>query len=92
MKKGIASLAIAIVFLVLSLFLITAGILDGLNVMDVPYVSNVLSLLSPYVSIYPGEYGIVSFGVLLLLISIVVFAFRKRKPFSMFLPFFLVGI
>ena len=93
MRKGRVSLAIAIVLLVLGVSLLALGILSGLQILsEIPDLADILSAMSPYVGISPDEYGVAYFGALLSIIAIVVFAFRGRKPYSMFLPFFLVGI
>ncbi len=91
MKKGRVSLAIAIVTLIIGIAVLVLGTLNGLGVLDTRFAT-IFSLATIYTGLIPNSYGVAQFGALLLLISIIVFSFRGRKPYSMFLPFFLIGI
>ena len=90
MKKGRVSLSIGLVLLVAALLLTALGIMNGLGLLP-SFVSDVLARISFYVGLLPNEYGTFHVGMFLLLISVVVLSFRQRKPYSMFLPFFLAG-
>lgn len=90
-KKGRFSLFIAILLLLAGLALAGLGILGSMNILPEAY-SSALSLVSFYSSISAGINGPVESASLVLLISLVIFAFRNRKPFSMFLPFFIIII
>lgn len=91
MKKGRVSLIIGIVLLVLGLCITALGVLRGLGVMPTS-LSGLMDTASIYLSLKPGEYGLMHFGLLTLILSIIVLSFRMRKPYSMFLPVYLVGV
>lgn len=93
MRKGRISLSIAIVLLILALIVTTVGVLNVLGVLsDFPFIADFISIATIYVGISPDSKGFVAFGILLLALSIILLAFRQRKPYSMFFPIFLCGI
>ena len=90
MKKGRVSLSIGLILLVAALLLTALGIMNGLGLLP-SFVSDVLFQISFYAGLLPNEFGTFHVGIFLLLISVIILAFRQRKPYSMFLPFFLAG-
>lgn len=90
-KKGRFSLFVAVLLLILGLGASGLGVLGYLDVLPDAY-DPLLESMSFYLSITAGANGVLEFGALVLSCSLIVFAFRQRKPYSMFLPFFLIAI
>lgn len=91
MKKGRVSLTISIVLLIIGIAAVALGSLNGVGLLDfrlIPFFDSA----AIYVGLLPNSYGVLHFGVLLIAISIIILSFRQRKPYSMFLPVFMVGI
>ena len=88
MKKGRFSLILALIILVLGVAATTVGVISGLGILPSPLKEFALTL-SSLVSVRGGEGGLWEAGVFLLVLSAVILVFRQRKPFSMFLAFYL---
>ena len=88
MKKGRFSLILALIILVLGVAATTIGVISGLGILPSPLKEFALTL-SSLVSVRGGEGGLWEAGVFLLVLSAVILVFRQRKPFSMFLAFYL---
>ena len=88
MKKGRFSLVLALIILVLGVAATTVGVISGLGILPSPLKEFALTL-SSLVSVRGGEGGLWEAGVFLLVLSAVILVFRQRKPFSMFLAFYL---
>ena len=88
MKKGRFSLILALIILVLGVAATTVGVISGLGILPSPLKEFSLTL-SSLVSVRGGEGGLWEAGVFLLVLSAVILVFRQRKPFSMFLAFYL---
>ena len=88
MKKGRFSLVLALIILVLGVATTTIGVISGLGILPSPLKEFALTL-SSLVSVRGGEGGLWEAGVFLLVLSAVILVFRQRKPFSMFLAFYL---
>lgn len=86
-NRGRFSLTIAIILMVLGVASLTFGVLSAYDNVLSPAFRDVLGQIGIYVSIVPGRWALVEFGLLLILLSSIVFGFRLRKPRSMFLPF-----
>lgn len=90
-NKGRFSLFIASVLLVAGLLAVAFGVLGGLGILPEQYYP-VLEKIALHASLTNGIYGTAELGALLIVLSAIVFAFRQRKPYSMFLPLFIVVI
>ena len=88
MKKGRFSLILALIILVLGVAATIVGVISGLGILPSPLKEFALTL-SSLVSVRGGEGGLWEAGVFLLVLSAVILVFRQRKPFSMFLAFYL---
>ena len=88
MKKGRFSLVLALIILVLGVAATTIGVISSLGILPSPLKEFALTL-SSLVSVRGGEGGLWEAGVFLLVLSAVILVFRQRKPFSMFLAFYL---
>ena len=88
MKKGRFSFVLALIILVLGVAATTIGVISGLGILPSPLKEFALTL-SSLVSVRGGEGGLWEAGVFLLVLSAVILVFRQRKPFSMFLAFYL---
>ncbi len=88
MKKGRFSLILALIILVLGVAATIVGVISGLGILPSPLKEFSLTL-SSLVSVRGGEGGLWEAGVFLLVLSAVILVFRQRKPFSMFLAFYL---
>ena len=87
-NKGRFSLFIASVLLVAGLGAIAFGVLGSMGILPEQYYP-VLEKISFYASLSNGNYGTAEAGALLIVMSAIIFAFRQRKPYSMFLPLFI---
>lgn len=87
-NKGRFSLFIASVLLVAGLGAVAFGVLGSMGILPEQYYP-VLEKISFYASLSNGNYGTAEAGALLIVMSAIIFAFRQRKPYSMFLPLFI---
>ncbi len=89
-KKGRFSLVLSIIIIVLGVAEITLGALYCLGLLSIPVLSSLMNAIEANLALFCTGYGVVTPGILLLLIGLMMISFRNRKPFSHFYEVYVI--
>ncbi len=91
MKKGRFSLFVLSLLALAGAFFVILGLLYGNGISDASFNRIIIPVINN-LSIRGGKWGALEFGVFLIIEALIILAFRLNKPFSMFLPVYLVPV
>ena len=89
-KKGRFSLVLSIILIVAGTALVTLGILDQQSLLSIAFLKSFMAMIRSNFALIESGYGIVTPGALIMLIGLMMLAFRNRKPFSHFYEIYIV--
>lgn len=89
-KKGRFSLVLSIILIAAGISLVTLGVLDQQNLLSIAFLKSFVDMVRSSFALFESGYGIVTPGALLLIIGLMMLAFRNRKPFSHFYEIYIV--